>query len=310
MNKEKEIFEVYDKLLVWGRINPPGNEDNENLISSVEGYLLGEEEHDDFVNYISLYLNKFYQIDVNFNSWRDQIDHYAHLHGLDWLGGFFCLLHEILQHRWDINDIKKRKEGREYFSKGIKINATGENFLQKIKLTNEEYINVGDYIHLRDKIGEDYKKIKFYDPSLRNPSWDLFYPSTDDFQHIKLYLEEENNAEIHIFGKARRLFSKSNIKVERISLEEEQIIAYSDIFRIEIEEAVKEEEIQIITNNTIQLELTDFSDLLEQMNYYNMGIYDYSLMEVINRWCFYKLGYLNKDWHKFDRSINGRWYKK
>ena len=274
-------------------------QDINNLLSFIKGYLLAQND-ENVLEYISLYLNQKYHIDIEFNSWQEQIDHYAFNYNLNWFDGFFHLMASM-----DTNALVITPEAN-----SIEDELKNEEFKGKsktdIQLRNGLILQVGDFIQLGDKILEDYKRTKFYDASIRNPSWDLFYPSHKDFEHVKFYYEKE---QVIIFGGVRRVFSNCITSIKHIFVKDQKAILYTDLFRIEIESALTQEECKILNNANEKIILTDLSSLIEKINYYLMGISEKStLTELISYWCFHNLSSLSKSWCNFTRNMNGIWF--
>lgn len=297
-----KLFEEYGEIL---RTAPMHifRPNKECLVSFIRGYLFGREDRE-FTNYIGWYLNEYYQINIEHTTWVEQIDHYAYTFGTDWFDGFFQLLREILRNQYTLSPQKSKVE-----DKLTDYELTGES-RKSIKLKNDVILKVGDFIQLSDKIGEDYKQTKFYDASLRNPSWDLFYPSERDFKHIEFYYKGEEFHQITILGKVRRIFSNSISKIEFITIQDGKPLLFTDLFVIDIEEAIRQEEVKIISQDNVS-KPNDFSHLVERIKLYFMGLGEQpTLTELINFWSFYNFMYLEKNWYRYDISINGTWHKK
>lgn len=273
--------------------------DKENLLSFIEGYCKGRKDKK-LINYLGLYLYHHHQIDMTYNDWKEQIDHYSYIKGLDWFDGFYTLLDEVLENKGELASHTKipTYEPESHIPVGEQKEV--------VYLANNSTLKVGDFIQLGDKIGEDYKQTKFYDASLRNPSWDLFYPSEKDFKHIYFYLPEENEMGVSIFGRVRGLLSNSIAQIEEIRVNNDKIIAYTDSFKIDAKEAFQQGEFKTLNNQNNDIILTDLSDLKEKFLGYTMGFL-LSLTEEINKWCFYSLHELKKDWHIYRFSMGRQW---
>lgn len=141
-----------------------------NLLSFLRGYFAAKSKDSKFVDYLSIYLWREFEINGQFNSWEEQIDHYAFVYGYSWYNAFFRIVHDI----WTKKNIYEiRIEETDRNSENINVH---EKLLDIIN-TDKYNIRVGDFLCLRDKIHDDYKKTKFYNAKLQVPSWDLFYPS-------------------------------------------------------------------------------------------------------------------------------------
>lgn len=278
--------------------------DESHLISFMKGYLLSKNDKE-FINYISMYLHQEYQINIDYTTWIEQVDHYAFSLGKSWYDAFFDLMFE-LQERQPVLVQENKYEKNESSPKESKRNLHKQTTLQ-----NGITLKVGDYIKLSDKIGEDYKQTKFYNASLRNPSWDLFYPSEKDFKYLHFYFGEDEASTVTILSPVRRIFSDSIVCVESISSEQKRMFAYSNLFRIDIEEAIINEEIEVIGKSNKEINSLELAFFAEKIGYHLMGISEYTTFdELLSRWCIYNFHYLQKKWYNYNRSINnGEWYK-
>lgn len=298
-NTATSVFDKYDEMITWAYHYWLTRPDKENLISFLRGYLFAKTEDDHFIDYISLYLNQYHQINIEFNTWIEQIDHYAYNLDLNWFDAFFNLLGEILEHQYELTPNKK----------GITydpiLQELSEQLIEIVELNNGLVLKLGDFIQLGDKIGMDYKQTKFYDAALRNPSWDLFYPSDKDFKHIDFYLPEENEIEVSVFGKVRRIFSHSISQIKYMGVQNNKIMVYTDNFIIDANEAIQKGEFQVL--NVQQINPTDLSGLTEHLLNYRMGLM--MSEELLSGWTFLDLSIQGKDWRRYFRSINGDWNK-
>ncbi|MEW7291731.1 hypothetical protein [Aquimarina sp. 2304DJ70-9] len=281
--------------LKWVNYRIPDKEIN-TLVSFIEGYLLGKNDKK-LINYISTYLNQEHHINIEYTTLIEQIDHYAYNQNKNLLDGFCSLLHEIYRY----NGILKQDLTLDYKDKFEKIKEPISKKVSK----EEDILKVGDFIKLGDIMQEDYKRTKFYDSSIRNPSWDLFYPSKSDFKCIAFYFQEDNEMKLTYFGKVRRLFSNSIVRINSLFIEDGQLIAYTDLFRIEVEKALELNEFEIVDSTKKPL---DLYDLNENISNYTMGFLVGSLQKIINDWSFNSFSSFHKKWHNYNRDVNGNWY--
>ena len=297
----KELFEKEYESLRFADYEIDEKNDT-NLMSFIAGYLYAKES-DELKDCIRLYLQQYHYINNQYNTWREQIDHYAYNHNLIWDNGFFRLIHEMIE-----KDLILEPEEQ---IKAIKVNWESANnyFRETAQLNNGLSIQVGDIIQLEDKIGEDYKQTKFYDSSIRNPSWHLFYPSEKDFKYVHFYFKESSQNKAFTFQRVRRLFSGTTAEVISITIQNEILIVYTKTFKIEIESALNENEVRIIKNEEEKPILTNLSILVESMKEYALGESHAPMNEIIDHFSFFNLASLNKHWHRFDKDINGRWYQ-
>ncbi|WP_299462058.1 hypothetical protein [uncultured Microscilla sp.] len=293
--------------LMWVDYQLPQRNKN-NYTSFIKGYLSGKDDKG-FEERVSLYLNKVHQINIEYNTWIEQLDHYSYKQNksMSLVEGLGTLLQEMEDYSGKLDEEKALFDEEEICWDG---ELKGE-MKEQIQLQDNTLITVGDYIQFTDKIGDSYKQTKFYDSSLRAPCWDLFYPSERDFNHVYFYFDVgEKDERFVTFSRVRCLFSNSIIQIKSISSHKGKVILYSDLFAIELEKAFQEREIKLLSEGNGEIELTDFSSLSEQFDNYIQGISEYpSLRETINRWCVYFLRYLDKPWYKYHQSINGSWHK-
>lgn len=285
--------------LKWANYRVPRN-DKENHISFIEGYLLAKDDKE-FTQYISIYLNQIHGINIELNTFIEQLDHYSFKNQQSLLDGFFDLLCELEEYNQILNPEAKDSQEIPYNEE-----ITGE-VKKAVQLKDGRIIKAGDFIQLTDKVGEDYKLTKFYDASLRNPSWELFYPSEKDFKYLQLYYRENNSLEATIFGQVWRIFSNSIAKVEKIYVHNDITILYTDIFKIKLEEALQSEEIQIISSPENKVIPTDLSSLKQQFQNYTIGVALFR--DLIREWCIDHLPLLNNKWQRSSRNMNGVWFK-
>ncbi|WP_299432844.1 hypothetical protein [uncultured Aquimarina sp.] len=290
MLSKKEI-----ENLRWVHYNIPDRERN-SFISFIKGYLFAKDDKE-LEHYISRYLSQKYQINIEYTTLLEQIDHYAYNANKDILRGFCILLREI----YDCKDEIKQQKGFEYRDD---LKNKKEPIIKK-PIIDGGIIKVGDIIKLGNTIKEDYKHSKFYNASLRNPSWDLFYPSFKDYKHLSFYFPEKNEMQLTYFGQVRRIFSNSVVKIKHLFLEDEKLIAYTNLFRIEVEKALEQREIEIIKSDYTEIDLTFLKDKVRN---YTIGITEYmTLSELIGKWCFDNIPLFNKIWHNYTRDMNGNW---
>lgn len=290
------------------------NENEDTLATAfLKGYLCADRE---LRSYMSQYLWQYFGIDPSKNALERQIDHYAFERGLDWDRGFMSLIIHIIDsaHRSEdlYHDIIETLPELVY--KPIYVYEGNEEPIREnidiscksIQLKNGTNIEVGSVIQLCDKIGDDYKKTKFYDGTLRNPSWELFYPSEKDFEYVFFYYEGDENTTSFNFGRVRRLFSDSISRIKYISVHEGVVYIYTDLFKIEIEKALEVQEVKIL--DTAQ-DLTDFSFFISRFKEDCHKIMP-KILEFIDFWCYFDFFRFKKTWQRYNSSITGNWFKR
>ncbi len=218
-----------------------------------------------FQNFLKGYLLEEYGINAEKNSLIIQIDHYAFLKDKSFKDGFGLLLREIKEikntRKYEkIYENCKSESGLYWASNFEKIKIEGD-FLENIILKNGLELKIGDFLELSDKMGDDFKKTYYFDKTLRNPSWELFYPSKLDFQHIDFCFEinqtenqenTQNEKEAYLCGKILRIFSGTINQIKYIIQTENTIFVYTDLFKIDIEKAFEKQECKIIANEILE----------------------------------------------------------
>jgi len=274
-------------------------QNSQNLISFLNGYFLAKENKDLFL-FIKSFLHKK-NIDTTYNTWIEQIDYYSADKELNWFNGFFKLINEILNFGGIIEEINELGEHNSIVANTIK------KYEKEVEISDLK-IKKGDIIQLTDRIGDDYKNTKFYNSAIRTPSWDLFYPSKNDFRYIDYSLIV--SGESISFGNVRRLFSNSIAKIKEIYLEDDTIFLFTDFFKINVKEAYLNQEFRVIPKKEVtQKTIHNYESLAEKITNYCNGITEYStITEIINNWCFTSFEEFKKEWHNNNRDINGKWY--
>ncbi len=328
----KNLRNLYD--LAFGQYYFEGryyvdNKKDSLLTSFFKGYLTSDKK---LAGYIQQYLWRYYDINPDKNSCFEQIDHYAFEKGLDWDKGFMKLMQDIIDKSPEEEDcwgMGKNKKVLQFKKRPIYvydeiadlIPEVIEHTYSSIQLKNGFIVNIGDTIELSDKIGEDYKKTKFYDINIRNPSWELFYPSEKDFKYISFYYKGDNltppfrpNNLIppFNFGRVWRLFSNSKSLIKYISIQNETIFLYTDFFKIDIEKALEEKEIEFLQNNDIPLVLNNFSlfiyEIQECGENFRTPKKMSDMLKLLDYWCFFLFSVFKKSWQSAGISMGG-WHK-
>ena len=295
---EKKIKELYHKA------RKTIFKDKWNLISYVEGYIDGNEDNKNLLQLIGLYLNKKYEIDNVLNTWDQQIEHYNDVKGLNWGLGFQALLKEIIENNaFDFTVEDKFDEGEV-----IEMGAQLQN------LESEE-IKIGSVIQLANKLEELYKLTALFDGNIKNPNWELFYPSSKDFKSIIFYNKAQENSPPVIWGSIPRIFSGFTAEIIDIRKQDDKIYLYTDLFSIDLSKALKEQEIKIIKK--IEYDQKDkavVEDLSNSIYLYRVGAYSIpaldSFEKLIARRTLELIGTSNpRDWQNYYRGSAGNWMK-
>lgn len=296
-------FEVIrDILIFWTSRN-----DTKNIRVYMEGFSMAKGKDRVFFIYIGEYLKRNYGIDNQLNGWWAQVDHYSYDHKLSWHDGFFKLLKEIFDRKEELG-ISETVNEDELFKhyEGPYINTEEE--IDEAVLDNGLLVKKGSLLCLGDKIGDTYKKMRYYDPTLRNPSWELFYPSEKDFKYIDLYTKGDSDHEPVYCEKVRRIFSGSVVKIHSLAKLEGKPVAFAGPFFIQLEEAIEAKEIGLVEPYE-SINPKDFKSLEKTLKGYWVEKRVTPDRDSISRWCNNCFDSFNKDWHYYYPSLSGRWYK-
>jgi len=185
----------------------------------------------------------------------------------------------------------------------------------EISIFNGKKLKAGDCIELCDIIGDKYKQTKHYDVNIENPI-DLFKRDDSDFKYVEIIpIESEFSSKaFDVEIKAHKLLSKFRDKIQYFEIVSTGSIAVTRYFKIEIDEAIENNEVRIIEGNC---ELTDqhreeelIENIQEVHEFYSIGLLDEK--EFRNSLIVHKHFYfhLQKKWNiKYGQSITGKYYK-
>ena len=231
-----------------------------NLLSYWSGYFENRnDEEKKLIKLIGTFLKRKYNIEKKLTTWIEQIDHYSFIKEIEWFDGFYKLLSEIEKNEFE--EITKVEEEKSF--NFIKVESKCE-FLNKIASKGGIEIKKGDVLRLSDKIGIDYKKTKHFNVSIKNPSWELFYPSEKDYKFIRfMHTAEDSKLGKVTYGNVWRVFSNFPTTVQ--SIEKRNGIDYinTEMFEIEFQNALNAKEFSISSEQNVP---NNFSDLIEDLN--------------------------------------------
>ncbi|MCH2035215.1 MAG: hypothetical protein MK202_17035 [Tenacibaculum sp.] len=263
----------------------------------VKGFISGKNDKD-FIDLIRDFLNIIHSIDNRYFTLIEMIEYYSSSREMNLINGFYDILNEIKRSNFNLlkgsNVYRKKEEDVTDF------------FYRKLgKEIVHNYVKKGDVISIKNKIKDGYRDTKFFDSSLKNPSWDILYPDKhNDFQHINFYYKE--NEQITYWGPLWRIFGNFKPRVEKVVVENSNIVVYTAFFRIEYEGAIENGEIEL-SNESISYEPC-IEDLIENVKYFSSGISEYTNLNfLVGDWCFNNFQKLNFPWQNYYRRINGFW---
>jgi len=305
IEKHRESLLDLKDCISWGI---PSKSDKDNVVSFIKGFIRGSQANIELLILIGIYLKEQYGINNDFNNWIAQIDHYAYLNDKDWFMGINKLLRELYEYEGDLLLPEKKEVSDEF----VEFEHSTE-FVDYLNLDHEIKIKIGDVLKIGNKEGEVYKQTKYYDNSIRNPDWSLFYSSKNDFNRIQFYNECEKMYPA-TFGKVWRIFSDFTTKIKKIIKKDDRWFAYTDLFEIDIKNALTRNEVELVNNQFINKKNIAFEkDLKEQIDNYRIGLLgeDFNGIESLVR---YRLSLmfldLDKKWQQNIKNIKGDWYKK
>jgi len=282
--------------------------------SHLKTFLNGLQHNNNFIEVqkkIGTYLKEEHGIEFRASLFEESIDAYAEIKGLNWFDAFFNLLQEIRKSKKQLYVLKTKEQ-----NPFIEI-ALGAKLSEVI--VRNQTIKVGSIVRLADKIGEDYKMMKHYNVHLKNPSWDLFFPSDKDFKHVLFYHGPmfpgqkgiHPDFKLHVtYGKARRIYSGSTFKVLEIRPANDTVYVITTSFIIDIKQALLDKDVEILNDNSKLTKLTTFESLNERIELQRMGLLDNNPnTTLINSWSLYDLMSLDKSWQRYYRSLNRQWHR-
>lgn len=271
--------------------------DLKTQIAFIEGFLIGLDNYK-FELAISSYISNKYNIDIEFASVIEQLEHVSELSNVDIIQVFYEIIHSSPEE----TETKKKERFIDEFEEQSFNQSNNEEFFE---IPNLGTVKEGMYLTLKGNEKDRYKSTKFFDRNLKKTSWDLFYPSdTNDFKHVLFYYEENEN--VITYSRALSLFDSTTFKIIKLSREGGRLIVYTEIFRVDLIKALESGELEIVNND---FKIDDFS-LLEdlfrtQINTYIMGLVEFnSFSELVGKRSFEFLFQFKKKWHKYERSIH------
>lgn len=234
--------------------------DESNILSYWSGYFENRRDREkNLTKLIGSFLKTEYRIEEKLTTWIEQIDHYSFIKEVGWFEGFYKLLAEIENYEGEeITDVEQEK----YFNFTKVVNQI--EILDEFVTEKGIKVRKGNILRLSDKIGNDYKKTKYFDINIKNPSWELFYPSDNDFKFIRfMHKREEAKMNKITFGFVWRIFSNFPTTVQSIETRNEKIYINTDIFEIELENALIANEFSISSEESIP---DNFRFIIEGLN--------------------------------------------
>ena len=282
--------------------------DPANLISFVRGYYQGDREPT-LLRLIQMYLRREYGIEDVINSWIDQIEHLAFERDLDWLSTFEGLLAELKER--DVDELPVEDWGPEF----TEISDLG---LPLPTYTDDQgqSLRRGTIVRLGDRVGEKYRRTKFYDPQLRNPSWSLFYPAVEGFPFTQFFHQQATDDLGPVrLGACFPIFSGLCLPIEDIRERDGSVYVYTPLFEIAWEAACGVGEVELEVG--ARYEEADrhwVADLRAQLGVFRQGLYTLAEagghpLRLLTRQCFKYLNHHPRfEWQRARRSLKGEWY--
>lgn len=275
--------------------------DKEDIITFIRGVNFGRKNHN-LTQFIQAYLKEKHQIECFYMNWQEAVDAYAARKDKTFCEGFQLLLKEIFASDYDpvIDNSFLRRNFVRSFKLERRPLAEGKQ-LDSILLDNGKLIKVGDWCQLADKMGDAYQQTKFFDCTLRDPDWELFYPSEKDFKYVRfvhspidLYRENEKGEKQYIPASSvnlvRRLLSNYWFQIEKIIETVKGIFLYSKYFEVDVENAINNDELHLnLVEPKISISTSFLEDLVEAIESYEIGIMDNQL--AFNDWYFSLINY-------------------
>lgn len=102
------------------------------------------------------------------------------------------------------------------------------------------------------------------------------------------------------------MFGGSCLEIESLSSTSKGHIAYTSIFKIELEAAIESEEIELVLDKELYSPLRAFDGLKEELENYESGFHTKTPEELITSWSHSMIYQLEKDWVKYKKSLGSR----
>ncbi|MEO0779311.1 MAG: hypothetical protein AAFW73_22900 [Bacteroidota bacterium] len=230
-----------------------------------------EQRRDDPRYYLARYLDRVHHIDFRTQSWIDQMDHYAHLRGESLVGAFLDLVEEVLDREISLDELTAVPMVAEDF-RDLTAEAPS---LETVQLSSGREVRIGDRFRLSDRVGEDYRRNKYYDLHIKDPSWELFHASERDFRHLAFYCSGRADLDLppFTFGRVWRIFSHFKTVVRAIRRVAGKVYLATDLFWIDIEAALAAGELTPeLSEGDEKYYRTDFYEgLADAVAFYRLG---------------------------------------
>lgn len=191
--------------------------------------------------------------------------------------------------------------------------------LSIIKLLSGQVLQKGDWIRLSDKVSDVYKQTKYYDISIESPKEFQEYDE-QDFKFIELLPEMYNPVNMErdkVSINAHKILSLFEDKFDYFKLENGISYGYSSYFKIELENAFKYQELEILKNkhellfNNQEHEIKLIKTMQEIIDGFSIGLLlEEELQSQLELQNYFYFNMQNKWIINNYRSIGGEYLKK
>ncbi len=172
------------------------------------------------------------------------INHLSKIQEQHWVETFIQVFYDF-QNEINWNHGYARIDRNSVYEPLIINKIKSEQELPSYKCLNGSIIQKGTIIQLNDLMNENYKETIYFDVHIDCPKWDLFIPSDRSFKFVN-FLHDDT-----LFGNVIGIYSLMTSEVVQILEIQNKVSALTNHFLIEIDEALKKEEILIEANHTI-----------------------------------------------------------
>ncbi len=197
----------------------------------------------------------YHNFNIRHLYWHAQIDTYAFRTNQDWNTAFSLLFQQFCK-SFTLKDCEHAitKTGFTFIHKTNK-NKVDQNFeeyiLEKDQTTiiNDNKIEVGTILQLNDLIKEDYKRTVHFNIKVRDPIWDIYEASENDFEFVKIScVNDEISPKYNCItlGRVRRICSGLKSVVKYIGTKNGKTYLHTNLFVIEAKKAFENNEVKIV----------------------------------------------------------------
>ena len=185
----------------------------------------------------------------------------------------------------------------------------------EINLNNGTIIKEGDFLQLGDLMKDKFKLTKNYDINVDHPI-EIHKYDNNDFKHVEIIPTPETDLnELPRKTKAHKLLSKVCDQIQSINCTSGKKFIYSNCFKVDIDDAILNKEIEILTckiDLSKQEKDVDFiKEIQNCIELYSIGLFTLDeLNEQLENMNYYYFQFIQKRWEvNYGQSLMGGFYK-